>query len=73
MVFDDRRLTIVVTQYDKFYECSSSNELCVASVQERVAEMIEKALGLFKPVSRKIIIPVSGLWAYWVTFIYIYT
>lgn len=67
-VFDDGRLMIVVTQYDKFYEGDADSEMSVETVQQRVVEMIEKALDLklSKPLRRDLVIPVSGLWAYWV-------
>ena len=63
-VFEDRRLIIVVTHFDRTAEPDGIDEgITVEKVQEKVCQSVRKACPDVK-ISVDDVLPLSGLWAY---------
>jgi len=63
-VFEDRRLIVVVTQFDKTMEPDGSGEeITVKKVQEEVCQSVREACPDVN-ISCDDVLPLSGLWAY---------
>jgi len=63
-VFEDRRLVIVVTQFDRTVEPDDTDEgITVEKVQEKVCQSVRKACPDVN-ISVDDVLPLSGLWAY---------
>ena len=63
-VFEDRRLIIVVTQFDRTTEPDSTDEeITVEKVQEEVCQSVHEACPDAK-ISFDDVLPLSGVWAY---------
>ena len=66
-VFEDRRLIVVVTQFDRTVEPDDTDEgITVEKVQEKVCQSVRKACPDVN-ISVDDVLPLSGLWAYHVT------
>ena len=63
-VFEDRRLIVVVTQFDRTVEPDDTDEgITVEKVQEKVCQSVRKACPDVN-ISVDDVLPLSGLWAY---------
>lgn len=73
-LLESKRLTIAVTQYDRFFESSNdesygdeisnfSDEVETHDVKRRICQQLYDALGLTSPVLQDLINLVSGMWA----------
>ena len=73
-LLESKRLTIAVTQYDKFFESSNdesygdeisnfSDEVETHDVKRRICQQVQDTLGLTSPVLQDLINLASGMWA----------
>lgn len=63
-IFEDRRIIIVVTQFDQAYmPNNTSEEITVQKVYKKVDQLVSEACPNVK-ISHDDVLPVSGLWAY---------
>ena len=73
-LLESKRLTIAVTQYDKFFESSNdesygdeisnfSDEVETHDVKRRICQQLQDTLGLTSPVPSDLINLASGMWA----------
>ena len=70
-LLESKRLTIVVTQYDRFFERSNdesygdqiSDEVETDDVKSRICQQLQDALELTSSIPDDLINPVSGMWA----------
>ena len=70
-LLESKRVTIAVTQYDKFFETSNdesygdqiSDEVDTDDVKSRIRQQLQDALELTSSIPDDLINPVSGRWA----------